>query len=55
MPFAFNRLASAPIARVAEGAINPERAARLNGMASPLHSVPTRLTTSQTMTPTTRR
>ena len=33
-PFVFNRFASAPIARVAEGAINPARAARLNGMAS---------------------
>ena len=34
IPFAFNRLASAPIARVAEGAIKPARSARLNGMES---------------------
>jgi hypothetical protein len=32
IPFAFNRFASAPIARVAEGSINPARAAKPNGM-----------------------
>ncbi len=33
MPLALRRLASAPIARVADGAINSERSANANGMA----------------------